>query len=185
MANYDDNTEELGKLVEKESMMTKFVKAGIVALAVSTVGKKSAGSAVGKLLSNDTAKYSAIAIGTMALSNDDNKGGDLAVASSLIAGMAGVKTARSMLNTADGMAKVQKSLAKADDLVNSTSLKIFNINEKIKEVAGASFGKNMLKNVSGKENYFDISLGIAKTIGQVGYDLVSAPVKNFSEFGLV
>ncbi|MGL6101065.1 MAG: hypothetical protein ACRC0G_15760, partial [Fusobacteriaceae bacterium] len=184
--NYDDNNEELGKLVSNESAMTKFVKAGIIALAVSAVGKKASGTAVGKLLSSDAVKYSAIAVGTMALSNDDNKGGDLAVASSLIAGMAGIKTARTMIDTVEGMARVQKGLIKADEMMGSMSMKMFNLNEKIGETAKQSFAKNMMKNMeTASDSTLSIAFGLAKTIGKTAFDVASAPLDNIKQFGFL
>ncbi|MGL5717435.1 MAG: hypothetical protein ACRCX2_30760, partial [Paraclostridium sp.] len=188
--NYDDN-EELSKLVSDESVVSKFVKAGIMALAVSKVAKSGANKSIGKLLSSDIAKYTTITAGTMMLSSDDDRGGDIAVASSLIAGMAGIKHVKSLTNTAEGMAKIQKKLRNADEMFNNASLKVFNFNDKIKETFSAKFSEKIKTRIDAleksgvEESAFQTARGMVFDIGKSIFETAVAPLDNLKKFGLI
>ncbi|MGL5963071.1 MAG: hypothetical protein ACRCZ2_01535 [Fusobacteriaceae bacterium] len=189
-SNYDDN-EELGKIVSDESVVSKFVKAGIMALAVTKVSKASSGKAIGKLLSSDASKYAAITAGTLLMSGDDDRGGDLAVASSLIAGMAGIKHVKGMTETVEGMAKVQKNLRKMDTVTNEMSLKIFNLNDKIKETFSNNLSANVTKRAKAEaesgmeESTFGTIKGIAADLSKAALSTIATPLENVKKFGLI
>ncbi|MGL5315239.1 MAG: hypothetical protein ACRC92_18430 [Peptostreptococcaceae bacterium] len=190
---YDENNEELGQIVGKESVMSKFIKAGLVAAAVTTVSKKGSKTWLGKHLAKEPAQYAAIAAGTMALGSDDNVGGDLAVASLFVLGSSGIKTARSMLDTADGMEKVQKNLKKMDQISNDFSLKVFNFNEKVMDTFKDSVSKRAIELAKEPiDEEAPMFTKIRKTMFNQGKmiagalkDTALAPLDNIKKLGLI
>lgn len=188
---YDDNNEELGQIASKESMVSKFVKAGIVTTAVYATSGKAKGTKLGNLLSNDVAKYGAIAGGTYALSSDDNIGGDITSASSFVLAASGAKALKNLNQTTEGFVRVQKWLKKADEIEELVSLKTFNFADKVKE----EFGKNMANrmkdapdNKSGDSMFLNglkTIGGLGKTLGLATYDTITAPLENIKKFGVI
>lgn len=189
---YDDNNEELSQIVSKESMISKFVKAGIVTTAVYATSGKAKGTKLGNLLSSDIAKYGAIAGGTYALSSDDNIGGDIASASSFVLATSGIQAVKNLNKTPEGFVRVQNWLKKADQIEETISLKTFNFAEKAKEV----FGKNVVKRMQEADeipktdsgmilNGFKKLGGLAKTIGLATYDTAISPLENVKKMGVI
>ena len=188
---YDDNNEELSQIANKESMISKFVKAGIVTTAVYAASGKAKGTKLGNLLSSDIAKYGAIAGGTYALSSDDNIGGDITSASSFVLAASGVKALKNLNQTAEGFIKVQNLLKRADEIEETVSLKVFNFADKVKE----EFGKNMMermKNAPEPEKGGNMFLngvksiaGLGKNLALAGYDTMTAPTESIRKFGIV
>ncbi|MGL4449615.1 MAG: hypothetical protein ACRCTZ_00315 [Sarcina sp.] len=188
---YDDNNEELSQIANKESMISKFVKAGIVTTAVYATSGKAKGTKLGNLLSSDIAKYGAIAGGTYALSSDDNIGGDITSASSFVLAASGVKALKSLNQTPEGFVRVQNLLKKADEIEELVSLKAFNFADKVKE----EFGKNMaerMKDSPQPDKNGSMFLNGLKSLGNLGktlslatYDTVTAPMENIKKFGVI
>lgn len=159
---YDENNEELSQIVQKESIISKFVKAGIVTTAVYAASGKAKNTKLEKYLSNDLTKYGAIAAGTYALSSDDNIGGDIASASSFIFLASGAKVLQNLNRTTEGFSKVQKTLNKMDTMGQNFNLKVFNFGDKISDTFSESRAKRMKDFYDKKENAGPISEAIEK-----------------------
>ena len=189
---YDENNKELSQIVDNESTISKFIKAGIVTAAVTTVAKKGARNWVGRTLAKEPIQYAAIAAGTMALSSDDDFGGDLAVASSLIFGASGVKTMKSALETTEGLARMNKALKTLDDkYLKNISLGIFSFNDKVMETFKTNIAKRATKMEPLEENT-PMIVGTAKTLFGQGkmisgalVDTVVTPFENVKKLGLI
>lgn len=185
---YSEDNEELSKIVNKESLLSKFIKAGIVASTVYVTSKKANNTKFGEFLKNDFVKAGLIAAGTYTLSNDDNVGGDMLSASSFVFGISAIKTLKDYNGTVEGFSKIQNKLLKLDSLESSISSKIFNFGDKVKETFGDSFSKRTIqiqaeyqsKNIEPNELYKNIRI-----IGTSIYDTVTAPIENFKKLGLV
>lgn len=190
---YDENNEELGQIVNNESAISKFIKAGIVTAAVTTVAKKGATNWVGRTLAKEPIQYAAIAAGTMALSGDDDIGGDLAVASSLVFGAAGIKTMRSALDTAEGLARMNKAVKTLDEkYIKNISLNLFSFNDKVMDTFKTNIAKRAVNAVKDEEPNSSMIAGAAKTLFSQGkmisgavLDTITTPMDNFKKFGLV
>lgn len=175
----------------EEGMLAKLLRAGFIALGTAALGKKVKNSKNAlKYLDNDIVKTTAVAATSMALSDDDDKLGDIASASLAIAIGSGNKYLReSILNGDMNLYKqVHKYAKNMDNYYNKISL--FNINfvESIIDSSKTIYNKKYEKIISnsiGNEDVSKFDIGIKMASAGIGtaFEMLSSPFKKIMEHG--
>lgn len=118
---YEEDNEQSKQLVNKEGLLTKIARTGLLAVGVMGLGSKSKGTKY-DFLNKDIVKIGMVASLTSILSGDDDTGGDLLATGAMIIGGAKAKAFRNeLLSNPNKMQNFALKMQKYDDRLNTFS----------------------------------------------------------------
>lgn len=118
---YEEDNEQSKQLVNKEGLLTKMARTGLLAVGVMGLGSKSKGTKY-DFLNKDIVKIGMVASLTHILSGDDDVGGDLLATGAMIIGGAKAKAYRNeLLSNPNKLQNVALKMQKYDDRLNTFS----------------------------------------------------------------
>lgn len=156
----------------KETYLSKFVKTGLLALGSSILFK-------GKIKNKELVKASAVTLGTLALSEDNDYTKDAMVVASFYGIKNSAALAKYVLKSdPNAFAKAYKFAEKADKAINKFNLVNANIVTKGKEVFGQNFSEYLAKHSKENDGFVsnlrNMAFSIGYGIGKTSYSAISS-----------
>lgn len=183
----EDEREYTSDIVANEGMMSKLVKAGLIAISASSIATKSKGTKFEKVFSNEIIKNTAIIGTTLALSGDDDYTSDVTALATIATIGHGNKFLKYAIQSGDTELhkRAFNITSKMDDIYKGISLFSVNGLEKFFEITNESFKKN-INSISNSNSNSTAGLftSIGKAVGKTTIDIVSSPFQNVREYGL-
>lgn len=182
----EDEREYTSDIVADEGMMSKLVKAGLIAISASTIAAKSKGTRFEKIFNNEIIKNTAIVGTTLGLSEDNDYASDVTALATIAAIGHGNKFLKYSIQSGNTelYKTVFKATSKLDDIYKGVSLFSVNATDKLLETALESFDNNInaVKN-SYDGSVFSLLASMGKAIGKTAIDVITSPIENIQKYG--